>query len=110
MVWPDQEGLTSVYSAENGHAFLFELAAENTVHCGGVAESVLDALDLHGLIANDLHANVVALLVQAQMFKPKQDTHPAGAADAGDRERFATQIFGPLDVRSHYADHRYCGC
>jgi hypothetical protein len=56
---------------ENGHAFLFELTCKNTVHRGGVAEPVLDALYLHGLIADDLHANVVALLVQTEMFKPK---------------------------------------
>src|SRR5262249_14021052 len=48
------------------------------------------------------HTDVVALLVQTQIFKPEQDAHPASAADAGDRERLATQIFGPLDVRSYY--------
>src|SRR5262245_23542362 len=32
----------------------------------------------------------------------QQDTHPARPADAGDRERFATEIFGPFDVRSDH--------
>src|SRR5262249_52680935 len=67
-----------------------------------ITEPVLDALNLYGLIADDLHTDVVALLVQTQIFKPEQDAHPAGAADAGDRERLATQIFSSFDVRSYY--------
>src|SRR4030095_6556253 len=97
-----KEGFEIVILAENGHAFLFELTGKNSVHCGGATEPILDALDLYGLIADDLHTNVVTLLVQTEMFKPKQDAHPAGAADARDRERLATQIFGSLDVRSYH--------
>src|SRR5262249_44212569 len=65
----DQGGFDVGVFAEDGHAFLFELTAKNTVNCGGVTESVLDALNLYGLIADDLHADVVALLIQTQIFK-----------------------------------------
>src|SRR5882724_663471 len=97
-----KEGFEIGILAENGHAFLFELTGKNSVHRGGVTEPILNALDLYGLITDHLHANVVARLIQTEMFKPKQDAHPAGAADAGDRERLAPQIFGSLDVRSDH--------
>ena len=52
------------------HAFLFELAAERAVEHGRVAKAGLDRLRLNPLIADDLHLNLVALLVEAEMLEP----------------------------------------
>lgn len=81
--------------------FLFKLLRKDAIHGRRVAQSVLDALDLYRLIADRLEADVVALLIQAKMFEPKQDAHPTGAADARDRESLAAQIFGTLDGGPH---------
>ena len=35
---------------------------------------------------------------KTEMFEPEDHAHPAGAADAGDGEGLAAQIFGALDV------------
>jgi hypothetical protein len=40
------------------------------------------------LIAEHLHADLIAGLIKAQMFEPKEHTHPAGAADAVERNFF----------------------
>ncbi len=80
---------------------MFELLGKDAIHGCRVAQAVLDALDLHGLIADDLEADVVALLVQAEVFEPEQHAHPTGAADAGHCESLAAQIFGALDVGPH---------
>ncbi len=87
-----------MYSPSTRHALLSELLGKDAVHRCRVAQAILDALDLHGLIADDLKANVVALLVQTEVFEPEQHAHPTGAADAGDCESLAAQIFGALDV------------
>ncbi len=74
------------------------MPGKDAIDGGGIAQTALDALHLDRLVADDLQANIVPLLVQTEMLQPKQYAHPAGAADAGDTESFAAQVLGALDV------------
>ena len=74
------------------------MLAEHPVERGGVGDAGLDGLHHDGLIAENLHADLIALLIEAQMFEPKQHPHPAGAADTVERNFFTAQIFRALDV------------
>ena len=94
----DQQGFKIAILAHDDHPLVFELAGKDAIDGGGIAQTALDALDLDRLVADDLQANIVPLLVQTEMLQPKQYAHPAGAADAGDTESFAAQVLGALDV------------
>ena len=79
-------------------AFLLELAAECAIENGCIAEAILNRLCLDPLIADHLHLNLIALLIEAEVLKPQKNPHPCSAADAGDGKSFAAEIFGSLDV------------
>ena len=80
-------------------AFLFQTAAEYAVEHRGVDGAVFEGLHLNALIADDLELDLVALLIETEMLEPKHDAHPNRAADAGDAEAFAAQLFGSFDRR-----------
>jgi hypothetical protein len=81
-------------------AFLFQAAAEYAVEHGGVDAAVFEGLHLNTLIADDLELDLVALVIKTEMLEPKHDSHPNRAADAGDTESFAAQIFGPFLIEA----------
>src|SRR5688572_18163728 len=54
----DQRRLEFGVFTQDNHAFLFELLGKDAVDGGRIAKPVLDALNLHGLIANDLKSDV----------------------------------------------------
>ena len=74
------------------------MLAEHAVERGGVGDAGLDGLHHDGLIAENLHTDLIALLIEAEMFEPEQDSHPAGATDTVERNFFAAQVFRALDI------------
>src|SRR5688500_15647129 len=67
----DQRRLDLGIVAKNSHTLLVKLLAKYPIDRGRIAEAVHDTLNLHGLIADDLKADIVALLIQSQMFEPE---------------------------------------
>ena len=53
------------------------------------------------LIADGVDANLIAGGIQAQVLERKYRRHPSGAADVGDTEAFAAQIFCFFDLWPH---------
>jgi hypothetical protein len=100
----DEQGFEVAVLAHDDHPLVFELPGKDPIDGGGIAQTALDALDLDRLVADDLQANIVPLLVQAEMLQPEQYAHPAGAADAGDTESLAAQVLGALDVGTDAPD------
>src|SRR5437016_2634112 len=45
-----------------------------------------------------LHVNLIALLIEAEMFEPEKYPHPAGATNADNGNFLTAQIFRALDV------------
>ena len=45
-----------------------------------------------------MQLHLIALNVETEVFEPEQQRHPGGAADTGEADAFAAQIFGPFDV------------